>query len=140
LNSAILMKTILIIQEFKPKMSWRWYSTRKRTSEWFIFTYFCSKRGRQLSHTKMLIDASGHNTQMLGYMVCLHNQNSGNYNRGRNAQDHFCQHCKVYVHWQNKITCTGCPKKSTPVWFVITSKQVKLLKRNNLHQIEEGLT
>jgi hypothetical protein len=38
------------------------------------------------------------------------------------------------------IYIPGVPKKSTPVWFVITSKQVKLLKRNNLYQIEEGLT
>jgi hypothetical protein len=38
------------------------------------------------------------------------------------------------------VEVPGVPKKSTPVWFVITSKQVKLLKRNNLHQIEKRLT
>jgi hypothetical protein len=44
------------------------------------------------------------------------------------------------IVFQEEIELPGVPKKSTPVWFVITSKQVKLLKRNNLHQIEEGLT
>jgi hypothetical protein len=61
----------------------------------FIFRHFCSKSSRhlRLSDTKMLIDGSGHNTQMFGYlysMVCLHYQNSGNCNRGRNARDHSC--------------------------------------------------
>jgi hypothetical protein len=31
------------------------------------------------------------------------------------------------------IYIPGVPKKSTPVWFIITSKQVKLSNRNNLH-------
>jgi hypothetical protein len=31
------------------------------------------------------------------------------------------------------IYIPGVPKKGTPVWFIITSKQVKLSNRNNLH-------
>jgi hypothetical protein len=31
------------------------------------------------------------------------------------------------------VNIPGVPKKSTPVCFIITSKQVKLSNRNNLH-------
>jgi hypothetical protein len=108
LNSAILRKPFFIIQKFKPKMSYRWYSTRKRTSEWFTFTYLYSDtfcKWQAAGSFKNVIDGSGHNTQTFGYlysMVCLHYQNSSNYTRGRNGRDHSCQHCKVDLRWQNK--------------------------------------
>ena len=46
----------------------------------------------------------------------------------------------IFIKPTYPILIPGVPKKSNPVWFVITSKQIKLLKRNNLHQIEEGRT
>jgi hypothetical protein len=115
LNSAIIWKLFFYYSGVQTQDVLQMVQYSKK-NKWvvhiymFIFSHFCSKSGRhlRLSHTKMVIDGSGHNTQMFGYlypMVYLHYQNSGDYNRGCNIRDHSCQHCKVNIRWQNSVQC-----------------------------------